>query len=93
MISAWYIFSMLLLGLHLRHGVWSMFQSLGVEPSAAYTLMLKKAAIVFAVVIFLGFICGSAWVFLQGWLSNYGTRFQEFLPVLLNRPGTKHAST
>lgn len=54
-ISAWYIFSMLLLALHLRHGAWSMFQSLGVaHPS--HNAFLKKAAIVFAVVIFFGFI-------------------------------------
>ncbi len=28
-VSAWYIFSICLLGLHLRHGIWSMFQSVG----------------------------------------------------------------
>ena len=27
--SAFYIIAMLLLGLHLNHGLWSMFQSLG----------------------------------------------------------------
>lgn len=54
-ISAWYIFSMLLLAMHLRHGAWSMFQSVGVaHPS--HNAFLKKAAIVFAVVIFFGFI-------------------------------------
>ncbi len=35
-VSVWYIFSMILLGLHLRHGIWSMFQSLGHESSAAH---------------------------------------------------------
>jgi succinate dehydrogenase / fumarate reductase cytochrome b subunit len=54
-VSAWYIFSMLLLALHLRHGAWSMFQSLGVAHPR-HNLLLKKAAIVFAVVIFFGFI-------------------------------------
>jgi succinate dehydrogenase / fumarate reductase cytochrome b subunit len=54
-ISAWYIFSMLLLALHLRHGAWSMFQSLGVAHPA-HNAFLKKAAVVFAVVIFFGFI-------------------------------------
>ena len=54
-VSAWYIFSMILLGLHLRHGVWSMTQSLGfTQPQ--YTPMLKAAALVFAVVITAGFI-------------------------------------
>jgi succinate dehydrogenase / fumarate reductase cytochrome b subunit len=54
-ISGWYIFSMLLLALHLRHGAWSMFQSLGVAHPR-HNLFLKKAAVVFAVVIFFGFI-------------------------------------
>jgi succinate dehydrogenase cytochrome b subunit len=54
-ISAWYIFSMLLLALHLRHGAWSMFQSLGVAHPR-HNAFLKKAAIVFAVIIFFGFI-------------------------------------
>ena len=54
-ISAWYIFSMLLLALHLRHGAWSMFQSLG-AAHPRHSDFLKKAAIVFAAVIFFGFI-------------------------------------
>lgn len=54
-ISLWYIFAMLLLALHLRHGVWSMFQSLGVAHPR-YNELLKKASIAFAVIIFLGFI-------------------------------------
>jgi succinate dehydrogenase / fumarate reductase, cytochrome b subunit len=54
-ISLWYIFSMLLLVLHLRHGAWSMFQSLGLAQSGR-SEFLKKAAIVFAAVIFFGFI-------------------------------------
>jgi succinate dehydrogenase / fumarate reductase cytochrome b subunit len=54
-VSAWYIFSMILLGLHLRHGVWSMTQSLGfTQPQ--YTPLLKVVALVFAVVITAGFI-------------------------------------
>ncbi len=54
-ISIWYIFSMLLLALHLRHGAWSMFQSLGVAHPR-HNDLLKKAAIAFALIIFLGFI-------------------------------------
>jgi succinate dehydrogenase / fumarate reductase, cytochrome b subunit len=54
-ISLWYIFSMLLLALHLRHGAWSMFQSLGVSHPR-HNDLLKKAAIAFAVIIFLGFV-------------------------------------
>lgn len=54
-VSAWYIFSMILLGLHIRHGAWSMFQSLGFNHPR-HTAVLKKAAAVLAVVIVLGYI-------------------------------------
>ena len=54
-VSAWYIFAMVLLALHLRHGVWSMFNSLGLSRPR-YTNMLRRAATFFAVMIFLGFI-------------------------------------
>jgi succinate dehydrogenase cytochrome b subunit len=54
-VSAWYIFSMLLLGLHIRHGAWSMFQSLGFNHPR-HTPVLKKGAAVFAIVIVGGFI-------------------------------------
>jgi succinate dehydrogenase / fumarate reductase cytochrome b subunit len=46
---------MILLGLHLRHGVWSMFQSLGINHPR-HTPILRKFAIVFAVVVTGGFI-------------------------------------
>ena len=54
-VSIWYIFSVSLLGLHLRHGIWSMFQSLGFNHPR-HTPILKSAAIVIAVVIVLGYI-------------------------------------
>jgi succinate dehydrogenase / fumarate reductase cytochrome b subunit len=54
-VSAWYIFAIGLLGLHLRHGLWSMFQSVGLAHPL-HTLALKKAALVIAVVIVLGYI-------------------------------------
>jgi len=54
-VSAWYIFAICLLGLHLRHGVWSMFQSVGVNHPR-YTPLLKSAAIWIAVIIVLGYI-------------------------------------
>ena len=54
-VSAWYIFSMILLGLHLRHGVWSMTQSLGFNKPQ-YTPLLKKTALFFAIIITAGFI-------------------------------------
>ncbi len=54
-VSVWYIFAVSLLGLHLRHGLWSMFQSLGFNHPR-HTPVLKSAAIVIAVVIVLGYI-------------------------------------
>ena len=54
-VSAWYIFSMILLGLHIRHGAWSMFQSVGFNHPR-HTPILKKAAAVLAIVISLGYI-------------------------------------
>ena len=54
-VSLWYIFSMILLGLHIRHGAWSMFQSLGINHPR-HTPILRKAAAVFAIVVTGGFI-------------------------------------
>lgn len=54
-VSAWYIFSMILLALHIRHGAWSMFQSLGINHPR-HTPILKKAALVLSVVIGAGYI-------------------------------------
>jgi succinate dehydrogenase / fumarate reductase cytochrome b subunit len=54
-VSAWYIFSMILLGFHIRHGAWSMFQSLGINHPR-HTLILKKSALLFALAITAGYI-------------------------------------
>ena len=54
-VSAWYIFALILLGLHLRHGLWSMFQSVGFNHPR-HTPLLKNAALVIAVLIVLGYI-------------------------------------
>ncbi len=54
-ISGLYIIAMVLLGFHLSHGFWSMFQSLGIA-SPAYSGYLKRLAQVLAIVITLGFI-------------------------------------
>ena len=55
LIAAWYVLAMLLLCLHLHHGISSMFQTLGIGHPR-YTPWFKKAAALLAVVIFLGFI-------------------------------------
>jgi len=54
-IAAWYVLAMLLLCLHLHHGISSMFQTLGIGHPR-YTPWFKKAAALLAVVIFVGFI-------------------------------------
>lgn len=54
-VSAWYIFALCLLGLHLRHGIWSMFQSVGYNHPR-HTPLLKKAALIIAALIVLGYI-------------------------------------
>lgn len=54
-VSAWYIFSMVLLGLHIRHGAWSMFQSVGFNHPR-HTPILKNTALVLAIVIVAGYI-------------------------------------
>jgi succinate dehydrogenase / fumarate reductase cytochrome b subunit len=54
-IAAWYVLAMLLLCLHLQHGISSMFQTLGISHPR-YTPWFKKAAALLAIVIFVGFI-------------------------------------
>ncbi len=54
-VSAWYIFSMILLGFHIRHGAWSMFQSVGINHPR-HTPILKNAALTLAIVIVAGYI-------------------------------------
>jgi succinate dehydrogenase / fumarate reductase cytochrome b subunit len=52
-VSGFYIVAMLLLGLHLYHGLWSMFQSLGFSHPR-YTPVLKRSAAVVAILIAAG---------------------------------------
>jgi len=52
--ALFYIVANVLLAVHLYHGVWSMFQTLGVSHPR-YNLLLKKASVLFAVVIGVGF--------------------------------------
>jgi succinate dehydrogenase cytochrome b subunit len=52
-ISAFYIVAMILLCMHLYHGLWSMFQSLGFSHPR-YTPKLKKGAAIFAILIAVG---------------------------------------
>ena len=57
-----YVFCMVLVGLHLRHGISSAFQSLGVSHPV-YTKRLVTAGTVVAVLIALGFAIIPIWVY------------------------------
>ena len=50
-----YIVVMVFIGFHLSHGIWSMFQSMGVSHPR-YTPMIKKFAAIFSWILIAGFI-------------------------------------
>jgi succinate dehydrogenase / fumarate reductase, cytochrome b subunit len=52
-ISGFYILTMIFLGLHLYHGIWSMFHTMGVN-NHKYDKLLRGAAIFVAVMVTLG---------------------------------------
>jgi succinate dehydrogenase / fumarate reductase cytochrome b subunit len=54
-VSLWYIFAVSLLGFHLSHGLWSMFQSLGFAHPRN-TVTLRNGARIVATLIVLGYI-------------------------------------
>ena len=56
---------MVLLGLHLRHGFWSAFQSMG-WANDKYLPLLTKIALVFAILMAIGFIIIPVILFLSG---------------------------
>ena len=53
--SLFYIVAMVLLGFHLRHGVWSMLHTLGLSHPR-YRALARQAALAIALVVSLGFI-------------------------------------
>jgi len=65
-VAMFYIIAMLLLCLHLYHGLWSMFQSLGIAHPR-YTPMLRRGAAVVATLIAVGNISIPVAV-LAGWI-------------------------
>ncbi len=54
-VAVFYVVSVCMLGLHLYHGVWSIFQTMGVNHPR-YTPMLKKFSAYASVLLVLGFI-------------------------------------
>ena len=67
-VSGFYIFAMILLCMHLYHGIWSMCQSLGVSHPR-YTRGLKKASAVLAILIAIG-NCSIPIAVMTGWLTD-----------------------
>jgi succinate dehydrogenase / fumarate reductase cytochrome b subunit len=67
-VSGFYIFAMILLCMHLYHGVWSMFQSLGISHPR-YTGKLKKFAAILAILIAIG-NCSIPIAVMTGLLTN-----------------------
>ena len=62
---AWYVAAMILLGLHLSHGVQSAFQSFGLRHHV-YTPIIKKASLTFSLLVAAGFAALSIWAHFQG---------------------------
>jgi succinate dehydrogenase / fumarate reductase cytochrome b subunit len=62
-VTLFYCVATLLLGLHLRHGVWSMFHTLGVSHPG-YRALFQKVALGVALVVTAGFLSGPLAVFL-----------------------------
>jgi succinate dehydrogenase / fumarate reductase cytochrome b subunit len=60
---AWYVVSLVILGVHLRHGVSSVFQSLGFNHPR-YTPAIKAIGVIYALVVAAGFISQPIYVYL-----------------------------
>ena len=60
---AFYVFCMLLLGSHLRHGAWSAFQSIGALSNTMRPLAYSAAGVV-AVAVAVGFLILPLWLWL-----------------------------
>lgn len=67
-VSGFYIFAMILLCMHLYHGIWSMFQSMGISHPR-YTRKLKKLAAWLAILIAIG-NCSIPIAVMTGLLTN-----------------------
>jgi len=56
-VTIFYVAAMLVLGLHVYHGFWSLFQTLGLN-NAVYNGLLRGLALLTALVLVVGFIAG-----------------------------------
>lgn len=62
-LTLFYVLAMVALAFHLYHGVWSLFQTLGLDRPDR-NLCLRRLAILIAVILFIGFISVPVAVFL-----------------------------
>jgi len=60
-----YLVAMVAFGVHLSHGFWSIFQSIGFNH-VKYTAMLKRNSLIFGIVMTIGFSTLPIWAYLQG---------------------------
>ena len=56
-VTIFYVAAMLVLGLHVYHGFWSLFQTLGWN-SRTYNTLLRGLAVLIALVLTVGFVAG-----------------------------------
>ena len=63
--TAWYVFAVFSLGIHVSHGFWSAFQSLGFNHPK-YNGMIKCASKAFGVLVFVGYAALPVFCYLQG---------------------------
>lgn len=59
-----YVFSMVMLAFHMRHGFWSAFQSLGATNPRLHRI-LQKLSVLLAVLISLGFMGIPIWIYFR----------------------------
>lgn len=72
LIATFYLVAMLALGLHLYHGTWAAFRTLGATPSTAHPLK-RRVALIVAIIVALGFMIIP--------LATLAGAFQEMPPV------------
>jgi succinate dehydrogenase / fumarate reductase cytochrome b subunit len=56
-VTIFYVLAMLALGLHIYHGFWSLFQTLGLN-NRTYNQLLRGLALLIALVLVVGFLAG-----------------------------------
>ncbi len=59
---AWYVVALIVLGFHLKHGVGSIFQSLGLKNDH-YAQLISKLSLLYGVVVSIGFLSQPLYVY------------------------------